>query len=158
MDGFEPIIFWCWKRPLCQLCHNHCPTKCLWNLYRINSERIIISKVFFNKWANPGLFLFYFRSFLVIISIQIEKSIDGVLGIRTRGHRMVGADETTELWRPPIISKVTNKQVWQLWRPSQVLLAGPLSRKYFPICLIFVWLYLIIAFVEMHGDEVLLEI
>ena len=61
----------------------------------------------FYKWpinttrANPGLFLVYFRSFLVTISIQIEKSIDGVLGIRTRGHRMVGTDETTELWRPP---------------------------------------------------------
>ena len=41
----------------------------------------------------------YFRSLLVTISI--EKSIDGVLGIRTRGRRMVGADETTELWRPP---------------------------------------------------------
>ena len=24
-----------------------------------------------------------------------------MLGIRTRGHRMVGTDETTELWRPP---------------------------------------------------------
>ena len=43
----------------------------------------------------------YFRSFLIIISTQIEKSIDDVLGIRTRGRRMVGIDETTELWRPP---------------------------------------------------------
>ena len=42
----------------------------------------------------------YFRSFHVTISIQIEKRIDGVLGIRTRGRRMVGADETTELWWP----------------------------------------------------------
>ena len=42
----------------------------------------------------------YFPSFLDTISIQIEKSIDGVLGNRTRGRRMVGADETTELWRP----------------------------------------------------------
>ena len=42
----------------------------------------------------------YFHSFLVIISIQIEISIDVVLGIRPRGHRMVGADETTELWWP----------------------------------------------------------
>ena len=42
----------------------------------------------------------YFCSFLTI-SIQIEKSVDGVLGIRTWGRRMVGADETTELWRPP---------------------------------------------------------
>ena len=45
--------------------------------------------------------LVYFRSFLITISIQIEKSIDGVLGIQTRGRRMVGTDETTELWRPP---------------------------------------------------------
>ena len=29
--------------------------------------------------------------------MQIEKSIDGVLGIQNRGRRMVGADETTEL-------------------------------------------------------------
>ena len=41
----------------------------------------------------PGLFLIYFRSFLF-------KSVDAMLGIRTRGRRMVGADESTELWRP----------------------------------------------------------
>ena len=43
----------------------------------------------------------YFRSFLITISviIQIEKILDGVLGIRTHGRRMVGADKTTELWR-----------------------------------------------------------
>ena len=29
------------------------------------------------------------------------KSVDGVLGIQTRGRKMVGTDETTELWRPP---------------------------------------------------------
>ena len=43
----------------------------------------------------------FFRSFLITISIQIEKSVDGVLGIQTRGRRMVGVDETTELWQPP---------------------------------------------------------
>ena len=43
---------------------------------------------------SPGLFSVYFRSFLATISIiQIEKSIDGVLGIRTRGRRMVGTDK-----------------------------------------------------------------
>ena len=43
----------------------------------------------------------YFRHFLDTISImQIEKSVNGVLGIQTRGHRMVGVDETTELWWP----------------------------------------------------------
>ena len=51
--------------------------------------------------ANPALFL-YFRPFLITISIiQIEKSIDGVLGIQTRGRQIVGSDETTELWRSP---------------------------------------------------------
>ena len=47
-------------------------------------------------------FSFYFRSFLILISIstiQIEKSMDGVLGIRTRRGGMVGIVETTELWR-----------------------------------------------------------
>ena len=40
-----------------------------------------------------GLFFVYFLSFLITISImQIEKSLDGVLGIRTWGRRMVGAD------------------------------------------------------------------
>ena len=44
----------------------------------------------------------YFRYFLITISIiQIEKSVDGVLGIQTPGHRMVGADKTAEIWRPP---------------------------------------------------------
>ena len=46
----------------------------------------------------------YFCSFLITISIQIEKSIDGVLGIQTRGGRIVGTDETMELWRPPFFS------------------------------------------------------
>ena len=27
--------------------------------------------------------------------------MDGALGIRTRDRRLVGADESTELWRPP---------------------------------------------------------
>ena len=45
----------------------------------------------------------YFRYFLDTISIiQIEKSVDGVLGIQTWGRKMVGADETMELWRPSI--------------------------------------------------------
>ena len=46
------------------------------------------------KWANPGLFFVYLRSFLITISIQIEKSVDGVLGIQTRGCRMVATDKT----------------------------------------------------------------
>ena len=44
----------------------------------------------------------YFRYFLnTILIIQIEKSINGVLGIQTRGHILAGTDKTTDLWRPP---------------------------------------------------------
>ena len=52
--------------------------------------------VFLKMGQSRPLFV-YFR---VTISIQIEKTVDGVLGIRTRGRRMVGAVKTTELWRP----------------------------------------------------------
>ena len=60
-------------------------------------------EIFFLKMGQSRpLFFVYFRYFFDTISIiQIEKSVDGVLGTRTRGRRMVGADETTELWRPP---------------------------------------------------------
>ena len=33
--------------------------------------------------------------------IKNDKTIDGVLGTRTRGGRMEGADKSTELWRHP---------------------------------------------------------
>ena len=51
--------------------------------------------------ANPCLFFVYFRPIHIpipIIMIQIEKSVDGVLGIWTRGCMMVVAGETMELW------------------------------------------------------------
>ena len=48
----------------------------------------------------------YFHSYLVKISIQIEKSEDGVLGIQTRGRKMVGADKTTELWLTQALGSV----------------------------------------------------
>ena len=56
----------------------------------------------FKIWANPGLFFVYFHHFHITNQLQIEKSVDGVLGIQTQGRRMVDADETTELWRPPM--------------------------------------------------------
>ena len=50
------------------------------------------------KWAfseaNPGLFFLFLSSSIKISAIQIEKSVDGVLGIQTHGRRIVGADDT----------------------------------------------------------------
>ena len=58
---------------------------------------------FKKKWANPGLFLFIFVFLTWYKSIQIDKSIDGVLGTWTWGGRMEGADESTEPWRKGLI-------------------------------------------------------
>ena len=101
--------FW-WKKSLSQKINSSlriersCPLSGLSHSRetRCFAHRMSGGALFFKKWANPGLFLFIFCSFLLTISkIQIEKSVNCVLGIRTRGCSMVGTDETTELWRPP---------------------------------------------------------
>ena len=54
----------------------------------------------------------------VFLIIQIEKSVDGVLGIQTQGRRMVGADKTMELWRPPypksLLMIYFSKMLWNI--------------------------------------------
>ena len=48
----------------------------------------------------PSLFFAYFRPFHITVQLQIGKSVNVVLGIRTQGCRIVvGADGSTELWR-----------------------------------------------------------
>ena len=115
---------WCRKRQLYQLSHNNCPflaflhchphkqklknplhyiESMISDLFFIYFQCFVLQEQecsFFKMGQSRPLFV-YFCYFLIIISIiQIEKSVDGMLGIRTRGRRMVGADETTELWRP----------------------------------------------------------
>ena len=46
----------------------------------------------------------YFRPFKFKLK---KRYIDVALGIRTRGHRMVGNDGFTELWRPPLFVSFT---------------------------------------------------
>ena len=48
------------------------------------------------NWPIPASFTVYFRLFNMS-QLKLDKSIDGVLGIRTRGGRMEDADESTEL-------------------------------------------------------------
>ena len=66
-----------------------------------NSPLSLWRLIFFKKiWANPSLFFI----FVLFVSLQFKlkkESIDVVLGIRTRGRRMVGKDRSTELCRPP---------------------------------------------------------
>ena len=54
----------------------------------------------FFKWAKPGPFLFF--SHVKYLTLN-DKSINGVLGTRTRVGRMVGAYKSTELWRHPLV-------------------------------------------------------
>ena len=70
--------------------------------YVINVKLLDEITYHFKKMGQSRPLFVYFRHFLITISIiQIEKSVVGVLRIRTWGRRMVGADETMELWRPP---------------------------------------------------------
>ena len=51
----------------------------------------------------PASFSVYFRLFNML-QFKLKKSVDGVLGIRTRGGKMEGANESTELeWHPEIM-------------------------------------------------------
>ena len=87
----------------------------IWDQHTVSGWKLLITKttpkigsyykiylVFFKKMGQSWSLLMYFRPFLITISIlQIEKSLDGLLGIQPRGCRIVGADKTTELRRPP---------------------------------------------------------
>ena len=66
--------------------------------------------IFLLNWPIPASFSFIFCPYLIAITVSIsiststiwiEESIDGLLWIWTWGRRMVGADETTKLWRTP---------------------------------------------------------
>ena len=67
------------------------------------AERKVWKTYFFKNGQNPASFcLFLFFSIDKHYTNTInEKSIDGVLGTRTQGGRMVGEDKSTELWRHP---------------------------------------------------------
>ena len=76
------------------------------------------TNVFFKKMGQSRPLFVYFCYFLDTISIiQIEKIVDGVLGIRTQGRRMVGTDKTTELWRPPCIKVCFRAQLAERFVP-----------------------------------------
>ena len=75
-----------------------------WNaIKKISSHHLAIFLMFFLKNGPILAFFCLFSSFSHYNFNNTNwKSIDGVLGFRTRGRMMVGADDTTELWRPPI--------------------------------------------------------
>ena len=67
----------------------------------------------FFKWAKPGLFLFLFLSHDKCITnlTNKDKSLDGLLRTRTWGGRIIGADESSELWWNPVTVLCFNGKV-----------------------------------------------
>ena len=58
-DGIRTSDLWCWKRPLCQLSHHHCPSDlCLYSLKSHQLIELLSSKNFpsisFLKIAHSG--------------------------------------------------------------------------------------------------------
>ena len=58
-DWFQTVNLWCWKQPLCQLSHNHCPTClsfCEDTMTQLNNSRKL-TKVWFSfssNWSKIG--------------------------------------------------------------------------------------------------------
>ena len=50
--------------------------------------------LFFEKWANLGLFFVYFR-FFHMTQLKMYERLDGMLGTQTLAGRMEGVDEST---------------------------------------------------------------
>ena len=80
-----------------------CAKKLLFRYYKqpysVLNDNVLIM-FFLNMGQSRPLFRLLSSPPHITNQLQIEKSIDGVLEIRTQGHRMVGADVTTELWQP----------------------------------------------------------
>ena len=93
---------------------------CLYNNRR--EDMYSFQTFFFIKMGQSRPLFVYFRHFLDTISIiQIEKK----RRCRTRGSRMVGAEETTELWRPPFVPNlyfILNLQCLYLYSESVTLI------------------------------------
>ena len=72
------------------------PSSCKLGRFVINFDKNILK-----NGPIPASFCLFssFQNFIILNNIDI--SIDGVLGIRTQGGRMVCADESTELQRHP---------------------------------------------------------
>ena len=97
-----------------------------------NLFNIIQSFFFKKKLAKPGLFCLFsfFSRDKCSTNLTINyKSIDGVLGSRTRGCRMVGKDESTELWRRPKANVLYYQNSKLLWKRPVVLLVRAMEEN-----------------------------
>ena len=80
----------CNMQLLYQLSHNHSPCIPLYPRIIVFNGPIPSSFCLISSFPHDN------------IQIQIDKSVDGVLGTQTRTVRMEGADKSTELWQHPM--------------------------------------------------------
>ena len=108
-DWSRTIDLWYWKWPLYQLSHNHFPSS-FWffiflyfSLYLFRCLKYgpnLASFCLFSIFSQHNQWQIKYKTWLPIR----RKIIDGLLGIRTRDRRMVGTDESTDLWGPHYMS------------------------------------------------------
>ena len=65
----------------------------------LNIKLALLQIYFLQKWANPGLFCIFLSFSHYNFNNTNLKKCRWVVGIQIWCRRMVGADETTELWR-----------------------------------------------------------
>ena len=126
VDGSRTEDLWGRKLAMLQLCHNRYPclflvkgsnrsvvANCRVRVYIPPTNKLIRQKqrFFLKKSTKAGIFCL-FSSFSQHNDIIVQKSVDGVLGTQTWGGRMVGTDESTELWRHPQKTTVLPTAKW----------------------------------------------
>ena len=114
---------------VCTFFKENCDENAVWTLY---SEGSRTREHYPNKFINPLLFSFFkkmgqSRPLFVNFSLfswyifNNTKSVVGVLGIQTWGRRMVSADETTELWRPPHLQTILQNKNLRLKQDFRIV-------------------------------------
>ena len=63
--------------------------------------------IFWEMGQSRPLFVLFLSFSRHNFKIQLQKSVDGVLGMWTWGQMMVGMDKTTELWRSVMLGSIS---------------------------------------------------
>ena len=89
----------------------------------------VLKYFFFKNGPNPASFCLFafFSQGKYSTNTTFDKSIDTVLVTQTRGGRMVGTDESTELWWHPWVLKYLWSEIFlnvRLWSTFSLLQSG----------------------------------
>ena len=88
---------------------------------------LIFQSIFLKNGPIPASFCLVSSFSCYNVNYTNWKSIHGVLGIRTRGRNMVGADKTTELWW--IYSQLAVYTIRNLWLKCIIFIVRKISSR-----------------------------